>query len=81
MATTFDFRDEDGASLSDVQNDTMVTVVDATILSKYSSTDFFKDKGESLEDDERTLVDLLVEQIEFTNVILLNKLTQYPLRN
>lgn len=77
VATTFDFRDEDGQSLSDVsQLDTMVTVVDAANLIKnYSSTDFLKDQGESLgEDDERTLVDLLVEQIEFANVIVLNKL-------
>jgi G3E family GTPase len=77
VATTFDFRDEDGRSLSDVsQLDTMVTVVDAANLIKnYSSTDFLKDQGESLgEDDERTLVDLLVEQIEFANVIILNKL-------
>ena len=76
VATTFDFRDEDGNSLSDVsQLDTMVTVVDAANLIKnYSSTDFLKDQGESLgEDDERTLVDLLVEQIEFANVVLLNK--------
>ena len=86
VATTFDFRDEDGASLSDVAKlDTMVTVVDAANLIKnYSSTDFLKDKGESLEDDERTLVDLLVEQIEFANVILLNKtdmVTESDLRN
>lgn len=76
VATTFDFRDEDGNSLSDVsQLDTMVTVVDAANLIKnYSSTDFLRDQGESLgEDDDRTLVDLLVEQIEFANVILLNK--------
>lgn len=77
VATTFDFRDEDGHSLSDVSElDTMVTVVDAANLIKnYSSTDFLRDQGESLgEDDERTLVDLLVEQIEFANVILLNKI-------
>ncbi len=77
VATTFDFRDEDGNSLSDVsQLDTMVTVVDAANLIKnYSSTDFLKDQGESLgEEDERTLVDLLVEQIEFANVIILNKI-------
>jgi len=76
VATTFDFRDEYGHSLSDVSKlDTMVTVVDAANLIKnYSSTDFLKDQGESLgEDDERTLVDLLVEQIEFANVIILNK--------
>ena len=76
VATTFDFRDEEGHSLSDVsQLDTMVTVVDAANLIKnYSSTDFLHDRGESLgEEDRRTLVDLLVEQIEFANVILLNK--------
>ena len=77
VAATFDFRDEDGSSLSDVsQLDTMVTVVDAANLIKnYSSTDFLKDQGESLgEEDERTLVDLLVDQIEFANVIILNKI-------
>ena len=77
VATTFEFRDEQGNSLSDVsQLDTMVTVVDAANLIKnYSSTDFLRNTGESLgEVDERTLVDLLVEQIEFANVILLNKM-------
>ena len=76
VATTFDFRDEKGKSLSDVSKlDTMVTVVDAAnLIRNYSSTDFLRDRGESLgEQDERTLVDLLVEQIEFANVILLNK--------
>ena len=76
VATTFDFRDENEQSLSDVSRlDTMVTVVDAANLIKnYSSTDFLKDKGEVAgEADERTLVDLLVEQIEFANVIVLNK--------
>lgn len=76
VATTFDFRDENGDSLSDISRlDTMVTVVDAGhLLKNYSSTDFLKDRGESLgAEDERTLVDLLVEQIEFANVIILNK--------
>lgn len=76
VASTFEFRDEDGESLSDVaQLDTMVTVVDAAnLITQYSSTDFLRDIGESLgEDDQRTLVDLLVEQIEFANVIVLNK--------
>lgn len=77
VATTFDFRDENGHSLSDVSElDTMVTVVDAAnLIQNYSSTDFLRDQGESLgEEDERTLVDLLVEQIEFANVIWLNKI-------
>ncbi len=76
VAATFDFRDEDGRSLSDVARlDTMVTVVDASnLVHNYSSTEFLKDQKENLgEDDERTLVDLLVEQIEFANVVLLNK--------
>lgn len=76
VAATFDFRDENDKSLSDsAQLDTMVTVVDAAnLIANYSSTDFLKDTDESLgEEDERTLVDLLVDQIEFANVILLNK--------
>ncbi|MCH1429212.1 MAG: zinc metallochaperone GTPase ZigA [Chlamydiales bacterium] len=76
VATTFDFRDENGDSLSDLAKlDTMVTVVDAAnLVINYSSTDFLKDQGESLgEEDQRTIVDLLVEQIEFANVIVLNK--------
>ena len=76
VAATFDFRDENDKSLSDsAQLDTMVTVVDAAnLIANYSSTDFLRDTDESLgEEDERTLVDLLVDQIEFANVILLNK--------
>ena len=76
VAATFDFRDEDGKSLSDVARlDTMVTVVDAAnLIRNYSSTDFLKDGDESLgEEDDRTLVDLLVDQIEFANVVILNK--------
>lgn len=76
VAATFDFRDEDGQSLSDVAKlDTMVTVVDAVnLLNDYSSHDFLSDRGETLgEDDERTLVNLLVEQIEFADVVVLNK--------
>ena len=76
VAATFDFRDEDGESLSDVARlDTMVTVVDAVnLLNDYSSHDFLSERGETLgEDDERTLVNLLVEQIEFADVVVLNK--------
>lgn len=76
VATTFEFRDEDGSSLSDVARlDTMVTVVDAAnLLADYGSTDFLADRGETAGDgDNRTLVDLLVEQIEFADVVILNK--------
>ncbi len=77
VAATFEFRDELGASLSDIARlDTMVTVVDAsTLLKNYSSRDFLRDRGETLGGgDERTLVDLLAEQIEFANIIVLNKI-------
>lgn len=78
VATTFEFRDEAGASLSDVSRlDTMVTVVDAVnLLKDYSSHDFLSDRGEVLgEEDERTLVHLLTDQIEFADVVILNKVS------
>ena len=78
VAATFEFRDEEGQSLSDVARlDTMVSVVDsANLLKNYSSTDFLKDRGEHLgKADERTLVDLFVDQIEFADVIILNKIS------
>jgi G3E family GTPase len=77
VATTFEFRDENGFSLSDVARlDTMVTVVDAAhLLKDYASQDFLGDRGERASDeDERPLVQLLVEQIEFADVIVLNKI-------
>lgn len=77
VATTFEFRDEDGVSLADVARlDTMVTVVDAAnLLKDYGSADFLADRGETAGDgDDRTLVGLLVEQIEFADVIILNKI-------
>jgi len=76
VASTFSFRDEAGVSLGDVSRlDTMVTVVDAiNLLKDYSSRDFLADRGESLgEDDTRSLVGLLVEQIEFADVVIINK--------
>jgi G3E family GTPase len=76
IAATFDFRDEEEESLSDVARlDTMVTVVDAINLTKdFGSRDFLRDRGETAgEEDNRTLVDLLVDQIEFADVIVINK--------
>ncbi len=78
VAATFDFRDEAGNSLSDVARlDTMVTVVDAVnLLKDYSSHDFLHDRGETMgEEDERTLVHLLTDQIEFADVVILNKVS------
>lgn len=77
VAETFTFRDEDDTSLSDIaQLDTMVTVIDAhNIMSNFETMDTLAERGEGIdEDDERTIVDLLVDQIEFANVIVLNKL-------
>lgn len=77
IATTFEFRDAAGDSLADVARlDTMVTVVDAAnLLSDYGSSDFLADRSATAgEDDDRTIVDLLVEQIEFANVVVLNKI-------
>ncbi|MEL6807145.1 MAG: GTP-binding protein [Pseudomonadota bacterium] len=76
VAATFDFRDEFGESLSDVSRlDTMVTVVDAVnLLRDFSSHDFLRDRGEVMGDeDERTLVHLLTDQMEFADVVILNK--------
>ncbi len=76
VATTFEFRTAEGASLSDVARlDTMVTVVDAVnLLGDYSSHDFLRDRGETMgEGDQRTLVELLTDQIEFADVVILNK--------
>ena len=78
VAATFDFRDEAGVSLSDLARlDTMLTVVDAANLTRdFASHDFLRDRGEQRDaDDGRTLVELLVDQIEFADVIVLNKVT------
>ena len=76
VAETFTFEDEDGISLSDVANlDTMVTVVDAVnFLKDYEEAKYLQETGESLgEDDERSVADLLVDQIELADVILISK--------
>jgi G3E family GTPase len=76
VAETFTFADESGRSLSDVARlDTMVTVVDAgSFLDDCGAIDDLRDRGQALsEDDERTIVDLLVDQVEFADVIMLNK--------
>ncbi|NEJ74620.1 GTP-binding protein [Rhizobium phaseoli] len=76
VAATFSFRDESGAALCDVARlDTMVCVVDAVnLLADYQSADFLADRGERRDgNDERKLVELLVEQIEFSDVVIINK--------
>jgi G3E family GTPase len=76
IAETFTFSDEDGVSLSDVATlDTMVTVVDAVnFLKDYEEASSLQEVGESLgEEDERSVSDLLVDQVEFADVILISK--------
>jgi G3E family GTPase len=76
VAETFTFADEDGVSLSDVATlDTMVTVVDAVnFLKDYDEAKYLKESGESLgEDDERSVADLLVDQVEFADILLISK--------
>lgn len=77
VSTTFDFCDENNKSLSNVvQLGEMITVVyDVNLIKNYSLTEFLKHKGESLhEDDKKTLVYLILEQIELTTIILLYKI-------
>ena len=77
VAQTFSFESEDGAiDLSKFSYvDTMVTVVDAfNFMKDFSSSQFLKDRDlTDIEGDERTIVNLITDQIEFANVILLNK--------
>ncbi len=76
VAETFTFADEDGVSLSDVARlDTMVTVVDAVnFLKDYEAATMLQETGESLgEEDERSVADLLVDQVEFADIILISK--------
>ncbi|MFF5475995.1 GTP-binding protein [Streptomyces sp. NPDC012935] len=77
VAATFAFARDDGAALDDVALlDTMVTVVDAAgFLSELDSGDELAERGlDQYEEDERTVSDLLVDQVEFADVIVLNKL-------
>lgn len=76
IAATFSFRDDENKSLSDVEYiDTTATVVDASsLINDYHSDDFLQQMGQALsEEDERSVPNLLVDQIEFANVIILNR--------
>jgi G3E family GTPase len=77
VAATFAFARDDGATLGDIARlDTMVTVVDAAnFLPELAGGDELAERGlDQYEDDERTVSDLLMDQIEFADVIVLNKL-------
>lgn len=76
VAETFTFADEDGRSLSDVAAlDTMVTVVDGVnFLKDYDQAHYLQETDESLgEGDERSVADLLIDQVEFADVLLISK--------
>jgi G3E family GTPase len=76
VAETFTFRDEQGESLADIARlDTMVTVVDGlNFLQDYQAAESLATRGETLgEEDERSITDLLIEQVEFADVILISK--------
>ncbi|MFJ3192317.1 GTP-binding protein [Streptomyces griseoviridis] len=77
VAATFAFARDDGATLGDVARlDTMVTVVDAAhFLPELERGDELAARGLApFEDDDRTVSDLLVDQVEFADVVVLNKL-------
>jgi len=76
VAQTFVFEDEQGASLSSLARlDTMVTVVDASrFLDDMAATETVAERGEAAgDDDDRTVVDLLVDQVEFADVVVISK--------
>jgi len=77
VAETFTFADEEGRSLGDIARlDTMVTVVDGrNFLDDFGTGDELRDRNLGLdEEDDRNIVDLIVDQIEFANVLILNKI-------
>lgn len=81
VAETFSFEDEEGRCLGDLARlDTLVTMIDAAnFLSEMGSQDALRDREMELnENDERNVVDLLVDQVEFANVIIINKIDLVP---
>ncbi|MCB8819391.1 GTP-binding protein [Microvirga rosea] len=78
IAATFSFRDEQGFSVADLARlDAVVTVVDALSLTRdFNGRDLLRQRGQAAsEDDERSLADLLVDQIEFADLIVINKIS------
>jgi G3E family GTPase len=77
VAETFTFADTDGRSLRDLARlDTMATVIDGgAFLRDLGSIDDLSDRGAALDaDDSRTVVDLLLDQVEFADVLVINKI-------
>ena len=67
VAATFNFRDENGESRADVSFiDHMITV------------EYLRNTGQSLwEEDDRAIIDLMVEQIEFASTVVFNKVSEF----
>ncbi|RAS66922.1 G3E family GTPase [Lentzea atacamensis] len=76
VAATFDWTFEDGTSLSDhARLDTMVTLVDAAgFLRELTAGERLDERDlAAAEEDERTISDLLVDQVEFADLLVVNK--------
>lgn len=77
VAQTFSYIDEElGIDLTAIcRLDTMVTVVDANrFINDINSEDLLIDRDQSVSDeDERTIADLLIDQVEFCDVMIINK--------
>nr|WP_289852362.1 GTP-binding protein [Mesorhizobium liriopis] len=79
IAATFSFRDEGGRALADIARlDTLASVVDATsVLDQFGDLSKLRDRNAARDDaDERTLTDLVVEQIEFADVVVVNRVSE-----
>jgi len=77
VAQTFTFTDEEGRSLQSLTRlDTLVTVIDAAnFLAQFQTSNSLLDHGLALShEDERTIADLFIDQVEFANVIVINKI-------
>ena len=77
VAETFTFRDEQGQCLADIARlDTLVTVVDGVNFQRdLHEAESLQSRGESNgEDDDRSITDLLIDQVEFADVILVSKI-------
>ncbi len=76
VAQTFTFADEEGRGLETITRlDTMVTVIDAAnFLEHFEGSDSLLDREVALgEEDQRTIADLFADQVEFADVIVINK--------
>lgn len=76
VAETFTFEDESGMSLGSVaQLENLVTVVDGSaFLRELACVESLQDRGwEAAEEDERRVAHLLADQVEFADLLILNK--------